>query len=232
MVPAMPLPVMPGRVRPGRGRSVATVVAAAPVLPRARRRRDQRVRQPVDDGDDEPLAVEIDPELDERDNAPPDEHLPLNPETFDTRAPATRAARRDRAGPDLGFRHPTHIQARLIPVFLTGRDILGQAKTGTGKTAAFALPLLHMVKRGEWGQALILAPTRELAIQIHGEFQKLGKHMPVRAVPIYGGQPIRTQAAKLEQGCEIIVGTPCGSWMTSGASSIHGRVVRRPTRST
>lgn len=157
------------------------------------------------------LSRPIDPDHDRLDDAPPDEHVPLNPETFDTEKTFADLGLHPsivRGVSDLGFRHPTHIQSKLVPVFLTGRDILGQAKTGTGKTAAFALPLLHMVKRGEWGQAMILAPTRELAIQIHSEFGKLGKHMPVRAVPIYGGQSIKTQAEKLQRGAEIIVGTP------------------------
>ncbi|MCA9288998.1 MAG: DEAD/DEAH box helicase, partial [Phycisphaerales bacterium] len=157
------------------------------------------------------LDTEPDPELDDRDNAPPDDHKPLNPDTFATDITFADLGLHTsivRGVTDCGFRHPTHIQARLIPAFLTGRDLLGQAKTGTGKTAAFALPLLHMVERGVWGQALILAPTRELAMQITTEFTKLGKHMPVRTVPIYGGQSIRTQADKLQRGAEILVGTP------------------------
>jgi len=193
--------------------------------PRSEPKRDSKPSPPArghqahdDDGDDfDPAQAYADPDAapdpkaDERDNLPPVEHLPLNPETFATNMTFDQLGLHPaiaRGVADLGFRHPTHIQATLIPIFLNGRDILGQAKTGTGKTAAFALPLLHMVERGVWGQALILAPTRELAIQIHSEFVKLGKHMPVRAVPIYGGQPIRTQALKLEKGCEIIVGTP------------------------
>ncbi len=108
----------------------------------------------------------------------------------------------------LGFKHPTKIQATLIPVALTGVDILGQAKTGTGKTAAFAIPLLNMIEPGRAFQALILAPTRELAIQIRQDFDELGAHTNLTAVAVYGGQSINTQAEKLSRGPEIIVGTP------------------------
>lgn len=106
------------------------------------------------------------------------------------------------------FEHPTHIQSQLIPPVLAGRDVLGQAKTGTGKTAAFGLPLLDLVKPGVANQALVLAPTRELAIQIHKEIEELGTKTNLRSVPIYGGQKIPTQALKLEKGCEVVVGTP------------------------
>lgn len=109
---------------------------------------------------------------------------------------------------EYGFKHPTHIQARLIPVALTGKDILGQAKTGTGKTLSFGLPLLHMVEPGAAYSALILAPTRELAIQIHQDLADFGKHTELTSVPVYGGQSINTQADKLDQRPEIIVGTP------------------------
>jgi len=89
-----------------------------------------------------------------------------------------------------------------------GRDVIGQAKTGTGKTAAFGLPLLAGVTPGENFQALILAPTRELAIQIHKELEELSFKSEIRSIPVYGGQKITTQADKLNKGAEIIVGTP------------------------
>jgi ATP-dependent RNA helicase DeaD len=107
-----------------------------------------------------------------------------------------------------GFNKPTGIQATLIPVALTGKDILGQAKTGTGKTAAFGLPLLHMCDKDTPFQALVLAPTRELAIQITAEINELGKFTPIRAVTVYGGQRIHSQAEKLAKGPQIIVATP------------------------
>ena len=108
----------------------------------------------------------------------------------------------------LGFEHPTKIQAELVPLALTGKDILGQAKTGTGKTAAFALPLLHMVTPGEACSAIIIAPTRELAVQIKQDFDQLGGGTGLTALAIYGGQSIKTQADRLAKGPEIIVGTP------------------------
>jgi ATP-dependent RNA helicase DeaD len=107
-----------------------------------------------------------------------------------------------------GFTNPTLIQAQLIPRVLFGKDVLGQAKTGTGKTAAFGLPLLHLCNKDAPFQALVLAPTRELAIQITEEINELGKHTPIRAGTIYGGQAIKTQADKLKKGFEIVVGTP------------------------
>ena len=108
----------------------------------------------------------------------------------------------------LNFTNPTHIQSQIIPPIIAGRDVIGQAKTGTGKTAAFGLPLLAEVTQGEDFQALILAPTRELAIQIHKELEELGHKSHVRSIPVYGGQKITTQADKLKKGAEIIVGTP------------------------
>ncbi|MEM7755638.1 MAG: DEAD/DEAH box helicase [Planctomycetota bacterium] len=109
---------------------------------------------------------------------------------------------------EAGWENPTKIQGELIPVALTGKDIMGQAKTGSGKTAAFGLPILHQAIKGKPLQALILAPTRELALQIRDDLEHLGKRTGLKVVAIYGGQKIQTQAAKLERGPEIIVGTP------------------------
>ena len=107
-----------------------------------------------------------------------------------------------------GFEYPTRIQASLIPPALEGRHLLGQAKTGTGKTAAFGLPILQLVKKGEKFSALILVPTRELAIQISTELRDLGRKTDLAITSVYGGQKIQIQATKLEKGSEIIVGTP------------------------
>ncbi len=108
-----------------------------------------------------------------------------------------------------GFKHPTKTQAMLLPAILSGKDILGQAKTGTGKTAAFALPLLHSLEKDKQFQALILAPTRELAIQITAEIEELGQFTPIRSVCLFGGQAVRQQAGQLQRGGgQIIVGTP------------------------
>ncbi|MBL8762612.1 MAG: DEAD/DEAH box helicase, partial [Phycisphaerae bacterium] len=107
-----------------------------------------------------------------------------------------------------GFSKPTSIQAKLIPAMINGHDVLGQAKTGTGKTAAFGLPLIHLCNKDEPFQGLVLAPTRELAIQISQEINELARFTPIRATTIYGGQAIRQQAKNLSQASQIIVGTP------------------------
>lgn len=111
---------------------------------------------------------------------------------------------------DQGYEQPSPIQAEAIPPLLTGRDILGQAQTGTGKTAAFALPLLTRVDPNNRApQLLILAPTRELAIQVAEACQQYAKHIKgVNILPIYGGQSYTIQLKQLKRGAQIIVGTP------------------------
>lgn len=109
---------------------------------------------------------------------------------------------------DMGFSEPSEIQALVIPPALAGNDILGQARTGTGKTAAFGLPILQRVSRGAPTQALILAPTRELAMQIEAEMKRLGAHTPIRTAAVYGGQKITAQLRHLKTGPEVLVGTP------------------------
>ncbi len=109
------------------------------------------------------------------------------------------------------YHEPTPVQAGLIPRALTGMDLMGQARTGTGKTAAFAIPLLERLqprKKQGGPQVLILVPTRELAVQVRGEVDKLSHGRRVRCVPIYGGKPIRGQIDKLNRGADIVVGTP------------------------
>ena len=103
---------------------------------------------------------------------------------------------------------PSEIQALLIPRALAGVDILGQARTGTGKTAAFGIPILCKVERGLSTQALILVPTRELCMQVEEEIQRLAKHTPLRVTAVYGGQKIVAQMKHLQHGPEILVGTP------------------------
>ena len=107
-----------------------------------------------------------------------------------------------------GYEHPTDIQAKLIPRMLTGKDILGQAKTGTGKTAAFGLPLLHMAEKDQPLQALILTPTRELAAQVASEIDEVGAATPIRTVNIIGGESMRQQSNAIKKGAHLIVGTP------------------------
>jgi ATP-dependent RNA helicase DeaD len=113
-----------------------------------------------------------------------------------------------RALAEASFVTPSEIQTLLIPRALAGMDILGQARTGTGKTAAFGIPILQKCVKGVSTQAIILVPTRELAMQVEAEVQRLGKHTPIRSVAVYGGQKIAAQMKFLKHGPEIIVGTP------------------------
>ncbi len=113
-----------------------------------------------------------------------------------------------RALADLSYITPSEIQTLLIPRALAGVDILGQARTGTGKTAAFAIPMLQKASRGLAFQAMVLVPTRELAMQVEAEIKRLGQHTPIRSVPVYGGQKIAAQMKFLKHGPEILVGTP------------------------
>jgi len=111
---------------------------------------------------------------------------------------------------DVGYETPSPIQARTIPLLLEGKDVLGQAQTGTGKTAAFALPLLsNLDLKQKDPQVLVLAPTRELAIQVAEAFQTYAKHMKgFHVLPVYGGQDYRGQIAALKRGVHVVVGTP------------------------
>ena len=109
---------------------------------------------------------------------------------------------------ELGYSEPTPIQAGMIPLMLTGVDVIGQAQTGTGKTAAFALPILHNFERQKNPQALVLAPTRELALQVADSMIEYGKHLNVRVLAVYGGQPYSPQINSLKRGVDIVVGTP------------------------
>src|SRR5437660_10684113 len=108
------------------------------------------------------------------------------------------------------YSEPTPIQAALIPVALSGRDVIGQAQTGTGKTAAFLLPFLDSWRdSNEPGpQALVLAPTRELVVQVSEEARKLVPSRHCRAVPIYGGQRFGQQLAEMKKGLDIAIGSP------------------------
>ena len=111
---------------------------------------------------------------------------------------------------DVGYETPSPIQAACIPIILAGQDLLGMAQTGTGKTAAFALPILEKINLAERKpQALILTPTRELAIQVAEAFQRYAKHLPgFHVLPIYGGQSLGIQLRQLERGAHVIIGTP------------------------
>ena len=112
---------------------------------------------------------------------------------------------------ELGYEEPTPIQREAIPLLLSGRDVVGQAATGTGKTAAFALPILQRIPEGNARPetiALVLVPTRELAVQVSEAFYKYGRVLRAKVVPIYGGQPIGRQLQALSAGVHVVVATP------------------------
>lgn len=127
---------------------------------------------------------------------------------------------------EAGFKHPTLVQGKLIPAILAGKDVMGQAKTGSGKTASFGLPLLHLCNKELAGQALILCPTRELAIQICAEIDELGKNTPIKACAIYGGDNIRSQLEELKSGPQILVGTPGRVMDFAERGNIHFKNVK------
>ncbi|MDW8800270.1 DEAD/DEAH box helicase [Clostridium sp. A1-XYC3] len=109
----------------------------------------------------------------------------------------------------MGFEEPSKIQAEVIPILLEGHDAIGQAQTGTGKTLAFAAPILSSFRRSEGKiNSIILTPTRELAIQVNDELNRIGKFTKVKLIPLYGGQPIERQISALRKGIDIVVGTP------------------------
>jgi len=124
--------------------------------------------------------------------------------TLELPAPLQQALR------DVGYETPSPIQAETIPILLKGADLVGQAQTGTGKTAAFALPALARLQpANRLPQVLVLAPTRELAIQVAEAFQKYARHLKdFHVLPIYGGSDYRTQLKQLKRGVQVVVGTP------------------------
>ena len=107
-----------------------------------------------------------------------------------------------------GFKDPFPIQELSIPLILKGMDVIGQAHTGTGKTAAFSLPILNNIKRNGPIQALILVPTRELAMQVTNEIRKFSKYVGIRTLAVYGGQSMSLQITQLRKGVQIVVATP------------------------
>jgi ATP-dependent RNA helicase DeaD len=110
---------------------------------------------------------------------------------------------------DVGYETPSAIQAATIPAMLAGSDVVGLAQTGTGKTAAFAIPILSKIDTSSRiTQALVLAPTRELALQVAEAFSRYGAHLPVNVLPIYGGSAYGPQLAGLKRGAQVVVGTP------------------------
>ena len=113
-----------------------------------------------------------------------------------------------RALAEARFVTPSEIQAMLIPRALAGIDLLGQARTGTGKTAAFGIPILQQAQKGVGTQAIILVPTRELCVQVDTELKRLAQFTPIRCVPVYGGQKIAAQMKFLKHHPEVLIGTP------------------------
>lgn len=113
-----------------------------------------------------------------------------------------------RAAAAMGYKEPTPIQRELIPPVLAGKDVMGQARTGTGKTAAFGMPVLQKIDPQGRLQALILTPTRELAAQVVGELRRLAQFLDVRCVPVYGGTRIKQQLHQLGRRPHVAVGTP------------------------
>ena len=111
---------------------------------------------------------------------------------------------------EAGFSMPTEIQSQVIPPALSGQNIIGIAQTGTGKTAAYVLPVLRILNypRGDEPRALIIAPTRELTLQITSVFEQLGKYTGLRILAVYGGKGFSDQKKKLAEGCDIVAGTP------------------------
>ena len=115
-----------------------------------------------------------------------------------------------RAVDDVGYESPSAVQAATIPAMMAGSDVVGLAQTGTGKTAAFAMPILSKIDTASTDtQALVLAPTRELALQVAEAFRRYGAHLPrINVLPIYGGQSYSVQLAGLKRGAQVVVGTP------------------------
>ncbi|WP_031514490.1 DEAD/DEAH box helicase [Desulfofalx alkaliphila] len=110
---------------------------------------------------------------------------------------------------NMGFEEPTPIQVKAVPVIQSGKDVVGQAQTGTGKTAAFGIPIVDNldIKKTKV-QALVVTPTRELAIQVAEEISRIGQLLRVRTLPIYGGQSINRQVRSLQRGVQVVIGTP------------------------
>lgn len=110
---------------------------------------------------------------------------------------------------DMGFEEPTPIQSHTVPLALQGKDLIGRAQTGTGKTAAYGIPLVEKCEaERHFIQALVITPTRELAMQVAEELNRIGQYKDIKSLPIYGGQEIERQIRALKKGVQIVVGTP------------------------
>lgn len=153
-----------------------------------------------------------------------------NPSGIDERYPLDSFSQLQLAEPlsravaDMGYTAMTPIQAQAIPVVLQGRDVMGAAQTGTGKTAAFSLPLLQRMLKHENAstsparhpvRALVLLPTRELADQVAQAVKSYAKHTNLRSAVVFGGMDMKPQTLELKKGVEILVATPAACWTTS-----------------
>jgi ATP-dependent RNA helicase DeaD len=205
-VPVAPVPVAPVPVAP-------VPAAYAPVkMPMGRNALPQQKTNPSKSSprvSSEPLAEEIhaqDSQVEESASQDQENEIPSGPTFRDLMLPDDICSALESAG----YHTPTDIQAATIPAMLEGRDVLGQAQTGTGKTAAFALPLLANIDvENPETQVLVLAPTRELANQVSESFLKYGQHLRgLRVAPIYGGAPYANQIHALKRGAHVVVGTP------------------------
>ncbi|EQD52500.1 DEAD/DEAH box helicase domain protein [mine drainage metagenome] len=109
---------------------------------------------------------------------------------------------------EIGFKEPTEVQDKAIPIILQGKDIIVKSKTGTGKTGAFLIPIIQMLKASDPLSAMVIVPTRELAIQVHSVLKKLARGSGIRGVLVYGGASINVQIDRLREGVNIVIGTP------------------------
>jgi ATP-dependent RNA helicase DeaD len=149
-------------------------------------------------------ALEVPPDFEP--SIEDDDSTTTDPLTFADLALSEPVAR---ALDEMGYREPTEIQAKSIPLLLEGHDLTGQAQTGTGKTAAFGIPLIEQIDPDDpTVQAIVLAPTRELANQISQEVSRIGKYRGVRVSAIYGGAAMGKQLRDLERGAHVVIGTP------------------------
>lgn len=200
-----PPEVEPVEVSPTQTEDIAEVPGETPERKRKRREGPiERREKPPEQREELPERRETPPERREkpperkRKDLPPFGNLVLSDDMLEALA-------------DAGYQEPTPVQAGLIPKALEGRDLMGQARTGTGKTAAFGIPLLERFGSGEKRSetaALILVPTRELAVQVRDEITKLTGRRRATTVAVYGGKPIRGQIEHLRRGAELVVGTP------------------------
>ena len=125
---------------------------------------------------------------------------------------------------EIGMENPFPIQEHCIPLILKGKDVIGQAHTGTGKTAAFSLPLINSLKSRGPIQALVLVPTRELAMQVTTEIRKFSKYMGIRSLAVYGGQSINIQKEQLKKGSANYCGN---TWQTNRSFETRNDSIRR-----